>query len=338
MDEHTTPTSRQHHDDTGPARHARPERRGPEDTDLNNARADDTPAEGGGLEDSEVLRDLLTRLDGRGRGAWRQDPQAAALMRHAAQKYAALAKKHGLDPWEAATAAFESMRNPSVRRAADPWAVVTHAVRITCIAEERGQGLLCSTNRARRPHYSGFHDAERFSDRENLLTDYHPAFQTPPPDLDDDIDGEWGEDEAAVGTAEETAEETTSVASAVQDTIALFVLLGWPDATARAGVEYICTRLTASATRMQAFEGLRRDYHVRALLDLPGASWLAMLRVVLGNPDPDLTHTHAGRGVLLRLLIGEPLRDLLADDSLLAEVVRAVPGGPGSGGAGRRRG
>ena len=37
-------------------------------------------------------------------------------MRHAAQKYAALARKHGLDPWEAATAAFEAMRTGAVRR------------------------------------------------------------------------------------------------------------------------------------------------------------------------------------------------------------------------------
>src|SRR5690625_6827167 len=78
------------------------------------------------------------------------------------------------------------MRTPSARRAMDPWAVVTRAVQITCIAEDRAQGLLCSVHQARRPHVSVFHDAERFSDRENPLTDYHPAFQIPAhdPDLD----------------------------------------------------------------------------------------------------------------------------------------------------------
>src|SRR5690606_8991306 len=61
------------------------------------------------FEDSEALRALLNRLHEAGKGAWRHDPEAALLMRHAADKYAALAKKHGLDPWEAASAAFEAM-------------------------------------------------------------------------------------------------------------------------------------------------------------------------------------------------------------------------------------
>lgn len=272
-----------------------------------------------GFEDPEGLRALLTRLHTQGRDAWRDDPEVAALMRHAAEKYAALARKHGLDPWEAATAAFDAMRNPSVRNADDPWAMVTHAVRVTCVAEERGQGLLCSVHQARRPQHSAFHDAERFSDRDNPMTDYHPALQTRP--FDDD------EPSPAAGADQ----EPTSVDSAVEDTIALFTLLGWPAATARAGVEHICARLTESPSRASAFEALRRDWHARALLDLPGTSWLAMLRVVLGNPDPDLAHTAVGRGVLLRLLVGEPLRSLLADDHLLAEVVLSAPSGRSRG-------
>ncbi|WP_415854304.1 hypothetical protein [Sinomonas sp. G460-2] len=271
------------------------------------------------FEDSEGLRALLTRLHQAGWGAWRDDPEAGALMQHAAEKYAALARKHGLDPWEAATAAFDAMRNPSVRRADDPWAVVTHAVRITCLAEERGQGLLCSVTRARRPEYSGFHEAERFSDRENPLTDYHPALHTTPTEETDEP------------TPSHTVGASTGVGSAVEDTITLFALLGWPPATARAGIEYICIRLSEAASRASAFEALRRDFHARALLDIPGKSWLAMLRAVLGNPDPDLVHTTAGRGILLRLLIGEPLGDLLADNALLADVVLSTPSGRGRG-------
>ena len=109
---------------------------------------------GRGFENSERLRELLTRLDAEGPDAWRNDPVATELMRYAADKYAALARKHGLDPWEAATAAFEAMRAPSVRRADDPWAVITRAVQITCIAENRANGLLCSVHQARRPRYS----------------------------------------------------------------------------------------------------------------------------------------------------------------------------------------
>ncbi|WP_022883681.1 hypothetical protein [Glaciibacter superstes] len=274
-----------------------------------------------GFENSEGLRTLLTRLHAQGRGAWRADPEVTALMRHAAEKYAALAKKHGLDPWEAVSAAFDAMRAPSVRKADDPWAMVTRAVQVTCIAEERANGLLCSVHQARRPRFSVFHDAERFSDRENPLTDYHETFRITPFDDDDE--------EQADGF-----DGITSVESAVEDAIDLFTLMGWSSTSARGGVEYICSRLTDSASRQSAFEALRRDYPARALLDLPSASWLGMLRIVLGNPDPDLAHTDAGRGVLLRLLIGESLPALLNDDALLAEIVMVTPEHPSRWGRG----
>ena len=82
--------------------------------------------------DSEDLRCLLCRLHEQGEGAWVHDPVAADLMRYARDKYAALAVKHRLDPWEAVSAAFEVMRTSAARRARDPWAVITHSVRITC--------------------------------------------------------------------------------------------------------------------------------------------------------------------------------------------------------------
>ena len=50
-----------------------------------------------------------------------------------------------------------------------------------------------------------------------------------------------------------------------------------------------------------------------------------MLRVVLGSPNKDLTHTAAGRGLLLRLLIDEKPDELLADDELVAAVADSSP-------------
>jgi hypothetical protein len=264
------------------------------------------------FEDSEALRALLTRLHHAGRGAWRHDPEAAALMEHAASKYAALARKHGLDPWEAASAAFEAMRGAATRRAEDPWAVVTRAVQVTCIGEERGNGLLCSVHQARRPKYSAFHDAERFSDRENPLPDYHEAFR-----FDPFADDEPDEDAVA--------ERAVNVTAAVEDTIAFLSWVGWEPSTARAAVEYITTRLAESVSRASAFEVLRRDRQARALLDVSGASWTAVLRAVLGVPDPALAHTNAGRGMLVRLLIGQPLRALLTDDDLVIAAGLAAP-------------
>lgn len=278
------------------------------------SRNDARPAED--YRSSEGLRALLRRLHSAGRGAWEHDPVVAELMEFAAQKYAALAHKHRLDPWEAASAAFDVMRTKAARTADDPWAVITHAVRITCIAEERGQGLLCSTHQARRPRYSVFHDAERLSDRENVLSDYHPAFQV--------TDRHHDEDDAPEAVQE--GEQATTATSAVEDAITLLTLLGWPAGTARACVEHVCVALTRVGNRHTAYETLRRDKHARALLDLPGRSWAVLLRALLGSPHPALASTGAGRGVLLRLLIGETLPVLLRDDDLVLTLSLAVPG------------
>lgn len=265
---------------------------------------------------SEGLRMLLTRLHDAEPGAWEHDPTAAELMAYAAEKYAPLAHKHGLDPWEAASAAFDVMRTTAAREANDPWAVVTHAVRITCIFEERAQGLLCSVHQARRPHISVFHDPERFSDRENPLAEYHPAFQI--------TDDSPVTDEENDGTPP-SARAYTSAGSAVEDAIALFTLLDWPPETARAGIEHVCGVLTKTGTRQATYEALRRDKHARALLNLPGRSWTALLKALLGNPHPAYAAAATGRGVLLRLLIGESLPVLLRDDDLVLTISLAAP-------------
>lgn len=265
---------------------------------------------------SEGLRALLERLHHEGPGAWKHDPVAAGLVGYAAEKYAALARKHGLDPWDAASAAFDVMRTRSAREADDPWAVITRAVQITCIAEERAQGLLCSTHQARRPHISAFHDAERISDRETPLLDYHPAFQTTdnPPVLADDAES----DETGLAPC-------ASARSAIEDTVALFTMLGWLPDTARSAIEHVCGALTKAGSRQSAYEALRRDKHALALLDLPAGSWSALLRVLLGYPNPAYHATSAGRGILLRLLIGENLRSLLHDDDLILAISMAAP-------------
>lgn len=270
------------------------------------------PRGGDDFHTSEGLRAILTRLHQEGRGAWRRDPVAGELMMFTAEKYAALAHKHGLDPWEAASAAFDVMRTRAARTAHDPWAVVTHAVRITCIAEERAQGLLCSTHQARRPQVSRFHDPERFSERENLLLDYHPAFH---------VHDEHSDEESEY-------EDAGLVITVIEDATTLFTLLGWPHGTADAAVSHVCDALARLGSRASAYEALRRDRHARALLDVPAVSWAAMLRILLGNADAAYAATSRGQGILLRLLIGEGLADLLADDELVAVIVAAAPGRP----------
>ena len=121
---------------------------------ISPATSDDAPLPAGAarheFENPEGLRALLIRLHESGPGAWRHDREAAELMRFTAARYRRLARKYGLDAWEVASAAFEVMLAPSTRNAANPWAVVTHAVRITCLAETRAEGMLTSTSVVRQ--------------------------------------------------------------------------------------------------------------------------------------------------------------------------------------------
>jgi len=265
---------------------------------------------------AEGLRLLLVRLCYCGGDGWRTDPEAAALMAYAMEKYGALARKQGFEPVEAATAAFDAMRTRAVRVADDPWAVVTKAVELTLIYEARAEGLLCSPHQARRDTAVGRHDAERFSDRETELADYHPALWVGPAqdelDLDDD---DAADDENSEG-------EPTNAFFALAETVAVFSALGWPEDVARSAVEYVCSRLMRSGNRGTAFEALRRDRHAQALLDVDQRAWLVFLRVVLGNQYPDRRHTAAGRGLLLRLAIGDRVEELVQERSLVAEIAR----------------
>ena len=270
---------------------------------------------------SEGLRALLIRLYEGGEDAWVHDPVARDLMEFAADKYRALARKHKLDTWEAVAAAFDAMQYRSTREANDPWAIITHAVRITCVYEERAQGLLCSVHQARRAHVSAFHDPERFSDRDTALADYHPAFHT----TDTHPSAIDTEPRESLGSAQ----ACMSASSAAEDAIAILCLLDWPTDTARASVEHVCGALMKAGTRQSAYEALRRDRHARALLDLPRHSWTALLKALLGNPHPAYAATTTGRGVLLRLLLGETLDLLLRDDDLILALALAAPSSRG---------
>jgi hypothetical protein len=261
---------------------------------------------------SEGLRALLWRLHDAGSGAWRDDSEAEELMQFVTDRYAALARKHHLEPADAAWAAFEAMLNESTRTAADPWAVVTVAVMKTLAAEERANGLLTSTERARRKEVSAFHDAERFSDRENDLAEYYPSLQT-----------SGGFDDELEPTDEGVAHQ------AMEGLVTLLVVLGWPADLARFGVEYVCSRLIDVGDRHRTYDILRRDQSALVLLDLSHETWIGLLRLILGHPTNP--RPLARFGALARLLIGDTLTDLLDDDNLVEAVALTQPapqGGP----------
>ncbi|MGY0541394.1 serine/arginine repetitive matrix protein 2 [Nocardioides sp. YJ-D4] len=257
------------------------------------------------------LRMLLTELHYAEPGAWRHDPDAAALMEYATEKYGSLATKHGLEPDDAAYAAFNVLRTDAVRHAHDPWAATTRAVQVALIYDERANGLLCSTHQARRAEISAHHDAERFGDHETSLLDYHPAFRVPA-DLDH---------------IDEDVEErtTTSVHDAFEMTVDLFTALGWPEHAIRHAITYISSRLMESGNRATTHEGLRKDKLALRALDLTQSSWSTLLTTVLGNPGPDYEHTRHGHGVWYRFLLGETPTDLIGEDELVRAVSTTAP-------------
>lgn len=251
------------------------------------------------------LRRLLIRLRVTGHLAWKDDPEASALMEYVKTKYSALAAKHHCSPDSAASTAFEAMTTYAVRRAVQPWAVVTQAVRVSLIAEERADGLMCSIDQARRPEVSQHHDVRRFSDTEVDLPNLLPSL--------------------AVDPFNTAAPRPTGAFEAVDKAIELFVLLGWPDDTATCALDYIASRLVECGSRATAHSYLRRDLTAQAFLDIERSAWTTVLRIVLGNPHPDTAWTSDGHGVLLRFMIGHPISELLLDDLLVLEISHTAP-------------
>ena len=256
----------------------------------------------------EGLRDLLVRLHEAGPGAWRDDPEAADLMSYTITKYVGLARYHHQEPEDAATAAYEAMLTSSVRTADNPWAVVTQAVQTTLIAEERATGLLCSTVKARRSSFTAFlHDAVRFGEQDYPLPEFHPALEAPPLTQLDEGPG-------------------TRAYAAAERVIAILVSFGWPQGTAEATLEYICSRLIDSGSRPTAHLSLRRDPTALAVLDLDQRCWTTTLRLVLGSPNPELAQTRAGQGLLQQLTLGYTIRELLDDDRIVRALASTADG------------
>jgi len=246
------------------------------------------------------------RLLVKGEDAWRTDPEAEELLRFAIDRFADLARKHGLDPDDGGSAAFEAMRNPSVIFGDDPWAIIVHAVNTTLAAWEFADQALCSAETARRGGLTGC-TPERFSDRETELWEYHPAFATT-----DEDDGP-----EPVGL---------SIADQAEAIALLFAEYGWPLESTLTAVEVILRRLAQAGSRPAAYEQLRRDKRWRAITDMPPESWTGLLRLLLGTPTDLAGVTAKGRGILLRLALGETIDDLAADETLGNGIKLVTPG------------
>jgi hypothetical protein len=260
---------------------------------------------------SEGLRSVLTRIHDHGPEAWRTDPDAEGLMRFVIDRYRPLAASHHCSPEDAALPAFEAMRTDAVRRAKDPWAVVTRAVQLSLMAEQIGGDLLCSPSRSWRSSMRGWPRVARFCD---TMID---GIEVPP--------GSPLYGPLRAATKRTAVDAPTEALEACDMAVALFVALGWPHGVIRTAVEMVADRLIACGSRPTAHAYLRRDRSALAVLDIDRKCWASLLRLLLGNPSEDARHTTAGRGLLLRFLIGEPLVACLDDELLVAEISAAAP-------------
>lgn len=130
----------------------------------------------------------------------------------------------------------------------------------------------------------------------------------------------------------DTAQMPNPVKEAISNAITTFVLLGWPLSRAEDVIEYICLTLGRVGNRTSAIEALRRDTHARAILDVERKPWNAAVWVMLGTPNEAYSATKRGRGLLMRLVLGEPLESVFADDALVRKIVKTAPAPPPLGG------
>ena len=262
------------------------------------------------FQDSEYLRRTLIRICSVEDG-WRTDPEADDLVCFAADRFAQLAVKHGLEAADAMSAAFEAMRHPSVRYGQDPWGVIVTAVATTLRAWQFADEALTGIDTARRGGLTGCR-AERFSERDLPRWEHDPNL--------------------AVGfndTLDQPDPTGPSLHEQADDIAALFHLCGWPAEQTRIGVEVVLRKLADTGSRPAAYEALRRNRQWRAVTGLPAGAWTALLRLLLGSPNPGAAHTRKGRGILLLLALGETTADL-AGDTDLATTIRATAPARGS--------
>ncbi len=270
---------------------------------------------GTSFADRERLRSLLLEMCTDPARSWSTDPEAAALMDFCASKYAALARAYGQSAHDAAVAAFFELCRPRLLEKDDPWGYVTTSVEAYLKAHQRGDELLVGDRTARHRQPASVHGAHRLDARSwSVLADTLPSAreqavadsQAPQPTPAGDIPPV--EVEAAVGTL-----------------AWMLAVFGWSPDCAAVAVGYITDRLTAAGSRRRAHAYLRKDRRALTLLDLTRDAWLALLTAVLGNPNPDLELTPAGRGLLMLLVLGHSPWDLLADEHIVEQLATTAP-------------
>lgn len=247
-----------------------------------------------GFTSAAGFRAFLRRVEAE--GSWATDPEVPELLAFVRAKYLRLALKWDRDPDDAVTLAFLIMRTESAREADDPWAALTTSVARKLKAEAHADWLMVTAEQASHPSKIEHERPVRSGAYEHIL-DHLAAAEAP----DGDDDAGW------------LSETLTAVLAG----------LGWPREVAEGCVDYVLDRLVRSGKREAAADALRRDITMLALYQLPRESWLVLLRELLGpigRPGQVVR-----RGLIARLLLDEPVENLLADDDIVLALHEAAP-------------
>ncbi|GAB4086366.1 hypothetical protein GCM10028784_29960 [Myceligenerans cantabricum] len=267
--------------------------------------------------DTDGKKDADDKDDGAEEKVWVHDDEVADLMRYCMDKYGHLARKYRQTPEDAAVAAFEVLRARATVEADDPWGSVTRGVKLRLMAEDRADGLLCDQSRARRLLTSDLHEATRFSEYEMDGARSVDTIAVDPAWLDT-VDAEPATSAARPG---DVAPRETRIA--LENATAILVQLGWDEPAARACLEYIWERLADAGDTARAFESLRRDKTPQGRFDITQRRWTALCSVVLGHAHHP---TYAVRdGLLQRLIRGDRVSQLMADDRLVRALLATCP-------------
>ena len=264
---------------------------------------------------TQRLRELLLELCTDPTRSWRTDPEAAALLDFCAGKYAALARAYGQCPHDAAVAAFFELRRPRLLEKDDPWGYVTRSVEAYLTAHQRADEQLVGERTARHRQPPSIHGAHRLDERSwSVLADTLPA-----------------EREQALADCQAPRQtragqiRPVEVDAAIGTLACMLAVHGWSPDSAAVAVEYITDRLTTAGSRRRAHTYLRKDRRALTLLDLTRDAWLALLTAVLGNPNPDLEFTAAGRGLLMLLVLGQSPWELVTDQHVARLLAATAP-------------
>lgn len=248
---------------------------------------DRAPGEGVDFTTPEGLRQVIQELTDH--DAWSTSPVAAGLMVYAARKYAPIAKAWHRLPEDAASEAFIAMITPSTLRAKDPWAVVTRSVALSVAAETLAERYLTSQDKARRPKKRPDADPIRAGHYEDYLYDIHPHQHAGSP-----------------GGGVDRVVRTASI---------FLVLTGWGPRPVEQAVDYIAHRITGLRSRESAAETVTGDLHIATRLGYGPDAWRALVKLTVGRRPRD---GEKEMGLFARVLLGDEIAELLADEQLVA--------------------